>query len=313
MEPKPTESLELLLAAEQAKLQRALLSRNTQTGYAYDWSLFTAWCSEMKREALPATIETVSLYLTGQLTDGKKVSTAVRRTSAINHMHRSNGFEAPITGEIRQLLKGAQRLRGEEPREMKALSLRELRAISTILKKRGTAIACRNRAILVLGFASALRRESLASLDLTDVEYCDQGLLLKIRKEKNDQEGRGRYIGLPFGKRNSTCPVRSLMAWMKHRGPAPGALFTRVPCDGRPIRGEAIGRMVKACVRLIGLDPSAYAGHSLRRGFISAAGEAGVPLLVISAHSGHRSLNMLKRYFRRTDLWKGNPSGLLDL
>jgi site-specific recombinase XerD len=313
MESKPTASLELLLVAEQAKLQRALLSKNTQTGYAYDWALFTGWCSAMKREALPATVETVSLYLTDQLTTGKKVSTAVRRTSAINHMHRSMGLETPVTSEIWGLLKGAQRIRGETPREMRPLAIPELREISGILKRRATPLACRNRAILVLGFASALRRESLASLEVGDVEYCDQGLVLKIRKEKQDQEGRGRYIGLALGKRAATCPVRSLAAWMKHRGTEPGALFTHVPFDGRPIRGEAIGRMVKASVRLIGLDSREYCGHSLRSGFITAAGEAGIPLLVIGAHSGHRSLSTLKRYFRRTELWKENPSGLLGL
>jgi site-specific recombinase XerD len=313
METKPTQSLELLLAAEQAKLQRALLAKNTQKGYAYDWAMFTAWCSKIEREALPATVETVSLYLTDQLTEGKKVATAVRRSSAINHMHRSNGLDTPVTHEIRTLLKGAQRLRGETPREMRPLAIRELREISDILKKRATAIACRNRAILVIGFASALRRSSLSALRTEDVEYCDQGLVLNIRKEKQDQASRGRYIGLPFGKRAATCPVRTLAAWMKHRGTAPGALFTRVPCDGRPILGEAIGRMIKASVRLIGLDSSEYCGHSLRSGFITAAGEAGVPLLVIGAHSGHRSLFMLKRYFRRTEIWKENPSGLLDL
>jgi len=313
MEIKPTQSLELLLAAEQTKLQRALLSKNTQTGYAYDWSLFTRFCARVNREPLPATVETLSLYLTDQLTEGKKISTAVRRTSAITHMHRTSGLDTPVTGEIRVLLKGAKRIRGEQPREMRPLAIEDLRKISRILSKRATAIDCRNRAILVLGFASALRRESLAALELSDVEYCDQGLVLKIRREKQDQEGRGRYIGLPFGKRAATCPVRSLAAWMKHRGTEPGALFTHIPCDGRPISGETIGRMVKTSVELIGLDSREYCGHSLRSGFITAAGEAGIPLLVIGAHSGHRSLSTLKRYFRRTEIWKENPSGLLDL
>lgn len=313
METKPTASLENLLVLEQAKFNCALHARNTRIGYQYDFELFRSWCDRMSRQALPATSETVSLYLTAQLMEGKKVSTTVRRTSAINHMHRSRGLETPITPEIRALLKGAQRIRGETPREMRPLAIPELREISGILRKRATPLACRNRAILVLGFASALRRESLASLEVGDVEYCAQGLVLKIRREKQDQEGRGRYIGLALGKRAATCPVRSLAAWMKHRGTEPGALFTHVPFDGRPIGGEAIGRMVKASVRLIGLDSREYCGHSLRSGFITAAGEAGIPLLVIGAHSGHRSLSTLRRYFRRTELWKENPSGLLGL
>lgn len=313
MYTRPTAALELLLVDEQAKLNRAIHSRITQIGYGYDWKMFRRWCAAMQREALPATVETVSLYLAFELGSGKKVATAVRRSSAITHEHRSNGLETPITDEILYLLKGARRLRGEQPREMKPLAIPELREISGILKKRATPIACRNRAILVLGFASALRRSSIAALNLSDVESCDQGLVLTIRREKQDQEGRGRYIGLALGKRAATCPVRSLAAWMKHRGTEPGPLFTHVPCDGRPIRGEQIGVVVKASVELIGLDSREYCGHSLRSGFITAAGEAGIPLLVIGAHSGHRSLSTLRRYFRRTELWKQNPSGLLGL
>jgi integrase len=312
---KPYASLERLLALEQAQLKRALISENTLLGYSYDWKMFTAWCQRMERHPLPADLETVALYLTDVLHSGKKISTAVRRSSAIANRHREAGLETPINAEIKRLLRGAQRLRGEQPRQMRPLSVRELRAIAERLVNIGSPLALRNRAILVIGFASALRRESLAGLRLGDVEQCERGLVLTVRREKQDQEGRGRYIGIPRGALGSvTCPVCSLEAWIQIRGDCPGPLFTRVVGDRlRGIQGEAIGRVVKACVAMIGLDPTDYCGHSLRAGFVTAAGEAGAGDLQIAAQTGHHSPAMVRRYFRRSDVWRGNACAAIGL
>lgn len=47
----------------------------------------------------------------------------------------------------------------------------------------------RDRALLLLGFAGALRRSELVALDVADLAECDEGLRIYIRRGKTDQEG----------------------------------------------------------------------------------------------------------------------------
>jgi integrase len=71
------------------------------------------------------------------------------------------------------------------------------------------AAGCRDRALLLMGFAGALRRSELVGLDVEDVVETNGGLTVRIRRSKTDQEGGGRSVGVPYGSNPATCPVRS--------------------------------------------------------------------------------------------------------
>lgn len=303
------------LKIEQTRLRQGIVAHNTVLGYGYDWRMFCAWAIRFNRDPLPAATETVALYLTELLTRGKKITTVRRRKCAIFYEHVARGLPVPNAREIQELLRGAQRLRGEKPRQMRAISVRELRRMSAALARIGTSRALRDRALLVVGFASALRRSNLGSLNLADVEFVRQGVILAVGREKQDQEGRGRLIGIVRGRHAHTCPVRALRAWLRVRGDAPGPLFPRLDRrhPGMPLDGESICRLVKKAVMLIGIDPVQHGAHSLRAGFVTAAGEANVGEMVIARQTGHRSMQVLRRYFRRSEIWRANASALLGL
>jgi site-specific recombinase XerD len=286
---------------------------NTLKGYSNDWKLFQQWCRVAERESLPASPETVRLYLIALLRRGRKVLTAERRLSAISHYHRQADHDfTEQRKHAREVLDLAKRHRQEQPRQMLPLAVGELRKIARLLCRDGSDEALRDRALLVVGLGSALRRCNLAALALSDVEFHRQGIMLHVHREKNDQFGRGRIIGLPRGRYPESCPVRSLRAWLAVRGDEPGPLFTRVG-NLRPLTGPAVGRIVKSAVSSIGLDPKLYAGHSLRAGFVTAAGESGASELVIAAQTGHRNMVVLRRYFRRHDVWRSNACGMIGL
>ena len=303
------------LRLEETRLRQGLVSRNTVLGYGYDVQMYSAWCARFRLEALPSTPETLALYLTDLLRQGKKITTARRRKCAIVHEHVSHGLASPLTHEIRELLTGAQRLRGEKPRQMRPITIAQLNKISVALAKIGTPTALRNRALLVLGFASALRRSNLAALNLADIEFSREGLIVSVSREKNDQKGVGRSVGLPRGKHANTCPVRVLRDWLRVRGRHAGPLFPRLDPthEGEPLDGEFVCRIVKDALVLIDVDPTQYGAHSLRAGFITAAGEAGVGELLIASQSGHRNMQTLRRYFRRTDLFRANACAMVGL
>ena len=62
---------------------------------------------------------------------------------------------------------------------------------------RTTARGTRDAAIILLGFASALRRSELADLTLADIELKPEGLLIRVRKSKTDPEAHGQLVGSP--------------------------------------------------------------------------------------------------------------------
>ena len=304
------------LDQKRRELSASVLAVNTLAGYQHDWKLFTAWCVQYTRSAQPASSDTVSLFLTAQLTGGLKIASARRRLSAITYYHQMAGLELPGRFHAIQLLRSAQRQRIERPRRSRPLEVTELRQISEILLKKASIKAIRNRAILLVGFASALRRSSIAALTLDDLEFTTEGVILTVVREKQDQEARGRYVAIPHGKHETTCAVRALREWLAIRTESPNRQVFLCLTHGRQHNGlnpEAIAEIVKRGVALIGRDPKHYSGHSLRSGLITAAGEQGLSALLIAEQSGHRSMDVLRTYLRRSNVFRSNACASLDL
>ncbi len=82
---------------------------------------------------------------------------------------------------------------------------------------------------------------------------------------------------------------------------------------GRPGRVHYFARTVQRAARRAGLDPAAVAGHSLRSGFATEAAARGAPERAIMRQTGHRSLEMVRRYIREGDRYRDNASGYLGL
>jgi site-specific recombinase XerD len=303
------------LLRERGKLTDALTAPLTQRGYRYDWAAFERWCASLGLAPLPATTEVVSLYVTERLIDGCKTSTVARNLGAIVDRHRKAGMPSPVNDEVRVLLRGARRLRDERLTQSRPLSTGEMRAISQRLLLEGTPMAMRDRAIILVGFASALRSANLVSLQLADLEFCEQGVRLWIGREKTDQEAKGRLIGLPHGKHPETCPVAALRTWIARRGEFPGPVFTRL-VGASPLRSlqpEQVARIVKKAVAGSGFEVAAVGSHSLRSGFVSEAGQNGASELQIALQTGHRDMATLRRYLRPKDIFRVNACAWLGL
>jgi integrase len=293
------------------KLMQARKAPNTERAYAHSWQQFEKWCREAGRQALPATPETVSLFVAWCLEQDYRLHTIRLRLTAMAALHRGAGYDSPVTAEVRKLLNAAARLKSEEPGGKAALTPAQLRRMCDRLQS-DIPRDVRDRAILLLGFASGWRRSELAALRLADVRIEPQkGLVLRLRRSKTDQEGRGRTVGIHFGKRPQTCPVRALEAWLQVRGDWRGPLFTRLTKSGGVLHaglsGEAILDVVKRCLQLIGVDPADYGAHSLRSGMITASAEAGADASAIMGRTGHRSLQTLIGYIRPAQAFSQNP------
>ncbi len=243
------------------------------------------------------------------LADGLSVNSVQTRLSGVAHQHKRAGYSSPLGPEVRKVLNGARRLRRESPRQKRALTSEQLWKISRVMDS--TARGLRDRALFVLGFAGGFRRSELQQLDLADITFAPKGLLVALRWSKTDQEGRGRVVGIFRGKCADTCPVRTLKAWIERRGRQPGPLFVPIDRGGRVtsrrLAIDGIGYIIKTGVERIGLDPRHYAGHSLRSGFVTAAAEAGATEMAVMQRTGHKTGDMVHRYFRPANAFSTNP------
>jgi integrase len=109
----------------------------------------------------------------------------------------------------------------------------------------------RDRALLAIGFAGALRRSELVALQVADVTWLDDGIRLTIRRSETDQEQLGQEVAIPHGSR--IRPVKLLKEWLEAAGIGEGALFGQVNKGGRVGEGldaHSVGVILKRRCRL---------------------------------------------------------------
>lgn len=293
---------------------------NTRRAYRADWGDFTAWCAQAGREPLPAAPVTVADYLAARAAGAGArpplaVATLERRLVAIARAHQLAGAPSPVDEWVRTVLKGIRRQHRAAQRRVAPVGVEVL--VQAVAALPETLLGTRDRALLLLGFAGALRRSELVGLDLADVQFVPQGLVLTIHHSKTDQAGEGALKGIPLGKHAATCPVRALQAWIKAAGLSDGPLFRPVDRHGqvRPKRlnGSDVAVIVKRSVAAAGFDPDQYSGHSLRAGLATAAAALGAPTYTIRRQTGHKSDRMLEVYIREGSLFQNNVAGMVGL
>jgi len=297
------------LAAARSYAERSL-SASTRRGYARDLAAFRAWCQARAVTALPAAPQTLAAYL-ADLTLTDRPATIGRKVAAIAVAHRDAGLESPTEhGMVKRTLAGIRREKGTAPHQKAALLVDDLRRMVAPL--RSLLLDRRDRALLLLGFAAALRRSELVALHVADVRFEEEGLVLTLRRSKTNQEGRLETIAVAYGSEPTTCPVRALRAWLAASGIVAGPLFVGLTPHGG-LRTVALGdrmvaHVVKRRCRAVGIDPSEVAGHSLRRGFATAAARAKKPDRLIKRHGRWKSTAMLDRYIEDGTRWEDNAT-----
>jgi site-specific recombinase XerD len=308
--PCPLSSL-----AEVREYIRASKAENTLRGYTADWRDFCAWSEAHGRSPLPATPEAVAAYI-AECASHLKVGSIQRRLNAIAEAHKATGLESPTHSPIvRNTMKGIRRTKGTAPVQKTAALTGDIRAMVDATD--AGIIGLRDRALVLLGFAGAFRRSELVALDVADCAFGKDGLTVTLRRSKTDQEGAGRKVGIPYGANPETCPVRTMQAWMEQATIAGGPLFRSINRHGQVqaprLCGIDVARIVKKLAQRAGLDPAKYAGHSLRAGHATSAAIAGASERSIQNQTGHKSVQMLRRYIRDGSLFRENSAGKLGL
>lgn len=290
----------------------------TRTVYASQWRLWERWCTDRGVDPLGGDPVLVCAYLTERAAAGLSVAGLDVACSGIRDAYLAAGLVTPTDHPMaRRVRAGLRRTYGAAPRrQARALTVDELGQILARIDRTSPAGA-RDAAILLVGYAGALRRSDLAGLELADLEPRSAGLLVTIRRSKTDQERRGDVIGIAHGRRRLTDPIAALNTWLDHRGSGHGSLFTRI-YHGRVhatgLSPHTVGVIIRERGRASGIDSNRITSHSLRAGHVTSAATAGVPLERIAAQTRHRDFNVLReRYIRPLEALATTSSSDLGL
>ena len=271
-------------------------AENTLRAYQSDFRDFSIFCERNGFSSLPSQPKIIALYIT-HLSKSFKFSTLKRRIASISVIHKLKGHyldtKHPI---IIENLLGIKRTLGSRQKAKKPILINDLKLIIKVIDK----YKIRDKALILIGFAGGFRRSELVNIYLDDIEFVEKGVKILIKRSKTDQSGEGIIKAIPYFDNKEFCPVIALKNFLnyKNENKKDGKIFD--------ISDKSVALIIKRYVKKAGLDPSKYAGHSLRSGFATTAAEFGAEERNIMAMTGHKTNQMVRRYIQEANLFKNN-------
>ncbi|MFB6232299.1 MAG: tyrosine-type recombinase/integrase [Salinibacter sp.] len=338
------------------------LSERTRKAYRRAWADFKTYCEEVGKDPLPARPVTVAAYLNNRARarptargapkersgEGLAASTLGQRLAAIKHFHESEGLASPTTHpQVSKVMQGIRNDTGRQealPKtEAAPLVSSDLKQALAVLPGSGAAPprsetakrakwlrGLRDRALLLLGFATALRPRELTQVEkkhvTREVNSSMEGLIVHIPRSKADQEARGQTVTALKNEASPTyCPVRALSRWRRTASIEEGPIFRGVRRDGtvlpEAISYRTLNRLVQRACREAGLEPEGfssakkrrYSAHSLRAGHVTDASSRGAPDNVLMMQTRHADPKTLRKYDRPAQQLEESSSAFLGL
>ena len=326
--PEPDGSLPAARAAAHAYARRAKAD-NTRRAYRAGVRAWCDWCDRHGLPCLPAAAADVAAFLADERGRGRSVNTLGLRRAAIRYLHFITGLPVPTAeAQVAEALAGMQReaaVAGELPAKKLAATVEILRDILAAIPDDLPGL--RDRALLLVGFAGALRRSELAAVRVEHLEARQRGLRLTLPHSKGERAGKAVAVAIPYGA-TALCPVRALRRWQTAAGIQEGALFRRIwqpPTRAKPGAGRLPSSRPALVVGTEALDPRTVArivqqravaaghgrgdfgGHSLKRGALTTSMDRGVHPTRLKQLGRHRSYAVLDEYLELGDPFEGHP------
>jgi integrase len=311
-------------------MEKGLGAESTRKAHALNWNSFSGWCVARGYRALPATPETVARYCcwlvdrptksisaTFVRADGRRIQKryvqhAVKTSTLRHHLntivvaHKWTMNEDPTKNRfVKSVVRGIHRERGSRSISKDAFDRDKLTAaLSAMTFER--LVDKRDRALILFGWSSAMRRSEIAAVDVEHITREEEGLVVRLLRSKTNQEGEDEQVLLVFARDPERCPIRALDEWLSAAGIESGPVFRligrRQNVGGR-IAPDIVGAVTKRFARAAGLDDRLFAAHSLRSGWITTAAQAGRRERDMMRHSRHKSIQIFRVYVQQATKW----------
>lgn len=302
-------------------------SERTREAYRRAWKSFEAWCQGQGCVALPAAPESVATWLSS-LATGIGHSKPLARSSinqalsAVLLAHRTAGY--PLDRKhplIAETWRGISRVKARTDAVRKAKPVLGSDLSSMLDSFGDRPIDIRDRALLSIGWAGALRRSELVGLDWMSkgegqgfVTVDEEAVTITLATSKASQD-EAETVVIPC--RDMRTAAEALLAWVELAGILPGRpIFKPIDQHGyiaeSRLTDHSVSRIVKARVRDYARRrgngkaaakalAAAFSGHSLRAGFATTAARNKIPSYDIRNHTRHKSVQTVEGYIREAD------------
>ena len=305
--------------------RRMAKAENTRRAYRAAVRAWCAWCARHDLPPLPASGQDVAAFLAGERSRRLLPETLKLRRAAIRYLHRAAGCPVPTDDAcVSETLAGIRRdaaKQGHAPRKKVAATATVLRRLLAPIP--GDLRGLRDRAVLLVGFAGALRRAELAAIRFEQLEQTDRGIRLVLTQTKGEQTD-AVTVALPYGD-TELCPVQALALWQQAAGLTEGPVFRRIwlpprakaAAPGEPpslprigqqaITPQTVAQIVQARAMAAGFARRDLGGHSLKRGALTTGMDRGVHPAKLKRLGRHKSFDVLGEYLEFGDLFDGHP------
>jgi len=268
---------------------QAATSDNTRKAYRSAIRQFEKWGGR-----LPTDRDTVVRYLLSKA-DSLNSRTLDLHLTALGQWHHYQSIADPIRDPlVRKTMEGIRRSHGQPKRKAKALRLEHIAQLVGYLRQLpDSKKKYRDIALVLTGFFGAFRRSELVALQVSDLAWEPEGLIIRLPRSKTDQQATGLIRALPFGA-PSCCPATAIKAWMDMANICEGDLFRPVnrwdQVKPRPLNPGAVNDLLKSLGTACQFDfvPD-LSSHSFRRGLSTSAARERVDFELIKKQGGWRS------------------------
>ncbi len=315
---QPASDGTLAAARESAQAwSRRAKADNTREAYRWAVRAWCAWCDQHGLSPLPAAGPDIAAFLAAERDRGLSPNTLDLRRAAIRYLHHAAGCPSPTDDALVGATLAGIRRAAPNPVKKRAATLAVLRDLLVPIPD--DLPGRRDRALILVGFAGALRRSELAAIQMADLLRTDQGFELTLPRSKGAQTA-AVVVPLPYG-RTELCPVRALTAWLDAAAITTGPVFRRIwvppaPPDGppplsrlgaSPLTPRSIARIVQARAAAAGFGRLEFGGHSLKRGALTTGMHRGAHAAQLKRLGRHKTFDVLGEYLEFGDLFEGHP------
>lgn len=273
---------------------------------------FVKWCESFKFDFLPASVNTVCVFLSHLVEKRVSVSVLDAYFYAINWKHHFSLHINPCNDSlVKMTLEGSKRILAAPKTKKEPVTVEMLKKIVDYYKQNLNLKALRICTICILGFSGFLRYSEISELQMRDLTFEDDHVLVYIKRSKTDQERQGKTV--PISKTSSElCPVMWLNRYIEKAGLVSESnqfLFSPVKynkaSDSYTLMSSQLSykrarEIFLEAIEAIGEDKNKYSLHSLRSGGASAASNSDSALeeRLIMAHGRWKRISSKDGYVK---------------
>lgn len=277
----PDESLHICLAS---------ITDATIAQYNVGLRLWWMFCKEKKTNMFVSSVPLVLEFFTCYFNRGSSFSSLNSYRSALSQIFGPNFSE---DFRITRFFKGLSCLRPPLPKYQKTWDPSVV--LNYVGKMSNNAFSLENltyKTIILLALTTGQRVQTLASININDIETFSDRLEIPIKKRlKTSTINRAQpTLVLPFYVHDvNICPGKALLLYVEKTKVVRGAinnLFITFKKPHKAATTQTISRWLKVILKRSGIDTNVFGAHSTRHASTSAAARKGVSYDSIRAAAG---------------------------